>query len=326
MLTPLLLLFAGLVILTVGAELLVRGASKLALRFGMSALVVGLTVVAFGTSAPELAVTISASLGGNGAIAVGNIVGSNIFNVACILGVASLIYPLRVDAQVIRREMPIMLAVSLLFPLLLMSGNGITRWEGCLLFAGVVAYTALSIWLSKKETLVVVTSAAASAPTEAVGEVEGVPTSLPVLSVLILIGLGLLLLGSKLMVDNAVLLARRWGISDAIVGLTIVSAGTSLPELATSVVAALRKQADIAVGNIVGSNIFNVLCIGGAAGIVAPPVMAGGVTTTDFVFMIGTSLLVLPLMRTDFSIKRWEGAVLLACYVGYLFVIWPSES
>jgi len=320
MLPPLLLLFAGLVILTVGAELLVRGASGVALRFGMSALVVGLTVVAFGTSSPELAVTISASLSGSGAIAVGNIVGSNIFNVTCILGLASLICPLRVDAQVIRREMPIMVAVSLLFPVLLMTGNAIDRWEGLLLFTGVIGYTTVSIWLSKKETTVVVSANSAST------DGDGGTRSLAVLIVLILIGLGALLLGSKLMVDNAVLLARRWGVSDAIVGLTIVSAGTSLPELATSIVAALRKQADIAVGNIVGSNIFNVLCIGGAAGIVAPPVTSGGVTPTDFGFMVGTSLLVLPLMRTGFSIKRWEGAVLLACYLAYLIVIWPGGS
>ncbi len=323
MTTSFLFLLLGLVILTAGAEFLVRGASRLALRFGVNALVVGLTVVAFGTSAPELAVSTSAALQGNGEIAVGNIVGSNIFNVALILGLAALLCPLSVHVQIIRREMPIMLGASLLFPALLLTGGGLARWEGCLLFGAVIAYTVFAIRMARRET------AAAALLEGAVldPETEAAQRANPVgLVLFILAGLVLLVLGSKLMVDNAIIIARHWGVSDAIVGLTIVAAGTSLPELATSVVASFRKQTDIAIGNIVGSNIFNLLCIGGASGILAAPVSAGGVTTLDFGFMIGTSLLVLPLMRTGFSLKRWEGGLLMASYALYLFLIWPSAA
>jgi len=321
--TTFLILLLGLVILTAGAEFLVRGASRLALRFGVNSLVVGLTVVAFGTSAPELAVSTSAALQGNGEIAVGNIVGSNIFNVALILGLAALLCPLSVHVQIIRREMPIMLGASLLFPALLLTGGGLARWEGCLLFGGVIAYTVLAIRMARRETA----SAALLEGAVLDPETEAAQRANPVgLVLFILAGLVLLVLGSKLMVDNAIVIARHWGVSDAIVGLTIVAAGTSLPELATSVVASFRKQTDIAIGNIVGSNIFNLLCIGGASGILAAPVSAGGVTALDFGFMIGTSLLVLPLMKTGFSLKRWEGAVLIASYGLYLYLIWPSAA
>jgi len=315
---PLLLFVAGLGVLTAGAEFLVRGASRLALRYGVSPLVVGLTVVAFGTSAPELAVSVRAAFQGNGDIAVGNIVGSNIFNVAFILGLASLICPLSVHLQIVRREMPVMLVSAMIFVVMLANG-GIARWEGLLLLIAVIAYTALAIRVARSEP---------ASPGEVPDDLAVLGkerfNSVAVSAMLVITGLGLLVAGAALMVDNASLVARRLGVSEAAIGLTVVAAGTSLPELATSVVAALRRETDIAVGNIVGSNIFNVLCIGGVAGVIAPPVVATGITGVDFGFMLGTSFLVLPLMRTNFSISRWEGAVLLATYGLYLHLSWPS--
>ena len=312
MLSSIALLLLGLLILTLGAELLVRGASGLALRCGLSPLVVGLTVVAFGTSAPELAVSAKAALSGNSALAVGNIVGSNIFNVAVILGIAATICPLAVNLQVLRREMPIMLAASLLFLTFLSTGSGISSTEAGVLFAGIILYTALSIRAARRETSLTGSGQPSS------------PVRMSIALPMIIAGLGLLVGGARLMVHNATVIALTLGISQAVIGLTIVAAGTSMPELATSVVAAFRKQTDIAVGNIVGSNIFNLLSIGGAAGLLAPPLQATGISRVDFGFMLGTSVLLLPLMRTGLLIKRWEGTVLLAAYGVYLFLVWPK--
>lgn len=317
MLTPILLLVLGLVVLTGGAEALVRGASGLALRAGLSPLVVGLTVVALGTSAPELAVSVKSAWDGNGDIAAGNIIGSNIFNVAVILGLAAIVCPLKVHLQVLRWDMPVMLFVSVVGVVFFLTGGVLERGEAGILFAGILVYTALAVRMARRETQ--------DARAAAVGSEGGAPPaagSLAASSFLVLLGLALLVGGTELLVRNAVLIARALDLSDAVIALTIVSAGTSLPELATSVVAALRKQTDIAVGNIVGSNIFNLLSIGGLAGLIAP-IHVRGVGVTDFAFMLGTSALLLPLMRTGFVIKRGEGAVLLACYAAYLFCIWP---
>lgn len=309
MITSILLLVTGLIILTLGAEFLVRGASGLALRCGLSPLVVGLTVVAFGTSAPELAVSVKAALSGSGDLAIGNIVGSNCFNVAVILGLAAIVCPLSVHLQILRREMPIMLAVSAAFPWLVMH-HGLSRVEAAVLFAGIILYVGFSVWQSKREP-----EAAVPAPphTSRLGAALG----------LVIAGLLMLVGGARLMVDHAVIIASMLGISQAVIALTIVAAGTSMPELATSVVAALRKQTDIAVGNIVGSNIFNVLAIGGAAGLIAPPLSSADIGWVDYGFMLGLSFLLMPLMWTGFTLKRWEGALLLAVYVTYLYLLWP---
>ena len=313
MTASILLLILGLLILTLGAELLVRGASGLALRCGLTPLVVGLTVVAFGTSAPELAVSLKAGLSGSGDIAVGNIVGSNIMNVAVILGLAACICPLSVQWQVLRREMPVMLGASVLFVGFLVH-DGLARWEAGLLFGGVILYTWSSVRMARRETKA------------AIGEVPAVSSGPFGLALtFIIVGLAMLVGGAQLMVDNAIAIARVLGISEAVVGLTIVAAGTSMPELATSVVAALRRQTDIAVGNVVGSNIFNVLCIGGGTGIAAAPLQGNGVGWIDYGFMLGTSALLLPLMWTGFTIKRWEGIVLLGLYGTYLYFVWPSS-
>jgi len=319
MLLPSLFLLLGLVLLVAGAEALVRGASALARAAGIAPLVVGLTVVAFGTSAPELAVTLQAAAQGSGGLAVGNIAGSNLFNVAVILGLAAMVRPLSVHLQVVRVEMPLMLAASALFTAFCLSGAGIARWEGGVLLAGLAAYLTWQLRAAGREFL-----PAAAAVEPGPGNVPSRPrgggSGLAVL--LVLVGLGALLLGAKLLVDNAVLIARVLEVPEAVIGLTIVAAGTSLPELATSVVAAFRRETDMAVGNIVGSNLFNVLGIGGAAGL-AGPVALEGVAWTDLAAMGGVSLLVLPLMRSGFRLVRWEGAVLFALYCGYLALRWP---
>jgi cation:H+ antiporter len=311
-----LLLIFGLVLLTGGAEVLVRGASAIATRFGISDLVVGLTVVAFGTSAPELAVSVKAALAGQGGIAMGNVIGSNIFNVAAILGIAAMVCPLAVHRKVIRCDMPVMLGVSILFALLLMTGGGLARWEGAVLVAGLAAFTFSTVRLGKSET----------ALPEGVVPPPGPAVPAPRLWVsiaLVVLGLGLLVLGAQSLVNGAVIIARRLGMSEAVIGLTIVAAGTSLPELATSVVAALRRQTDIAIGNIIGSNIFNVLGIAGTAALVAP-INPQGIRGIDIGAMLVTSIVLLPLMKTGFRLVFWEGGALLACYAGYLWLVWPK--
>lgn len=319
MLLPFLLLLAGLIILVVGAELLVRGASGIARGFGLSPLVIGLTVVAFGTSSPELAVSLGAALRGSGDLAIGNIAGSNLFNIAVILGLSALFCPLVVHRQVIRIDMPIMLLATAVFTFFCYTASGVSRWEGAVLFVGVIAYTSFLIIKSRKEAQAV--PEAFESP-----EILMVPASPPpnpaVGIALVVAGLGGLMGGAHLLVQNAVLIASHFGVPEAVIGLTIVAAGTSLPELATSIVAAVKKEPDVAVGNIVGSNIFNILCIAGATGLVKP-IQLSQIEVLDFGAMILLSVLLLPLMKTGFRISRWEGAVLLAFYAVYLFLRWP---
>ncbi len=319
MLLSFLLLTVGLAVLVAGAESLVRGASGIARAAGLSPLVIGLTVVAFGTSAPELAVSIRSTLAGSGDLAIGNIAGSNLFNVAVILGLSALVCPLVVNLQVIRLDMPVMLAASAVFVGFYLSGGELARWEAGLLFAGAIFYTVLLVRMSRRE---VANSKEPSGEVQILAVPAEPPKRLWTQGLLVAAGLAGLVLGAHLFVENAVGIARTLEVSEAIIGLTIVAAGTSLPELATSVVAALRKETDVAVGNIVGSNLFNVLCIAGAAGLVRP-IGTGQISWLDFGFMLGTSALLLPLMRTGFRLVRWEGAVLLASYAVYLFLRWP---
>jgi cation:H+ antiporter len=260
----------GLVALVVGAELLVRGASKLALSFGISSLVVGLTVVAFGTSAPEMAVSVQSSWSGRVDIALGNVVGSNIFNVLVILGLSALVTPLVVHQQVIRQEVPVMIGVSLLLWALALDG-GISRWEGILLAALVVGYTVLLIRQSRRETAAVQAEVEAEYQEAFDGPPRGWDSHWGAQALLILAGLALLVAGAQWLVEAAVGFARQFGVSELIIGLTIVAAGTSLPEVATSVMAAIRGERDIAVGNVVGSNIFNILAVLGFPPAWPPP-------------------------------------------------------
>lgn len=309
------LLILGLVALTFGAEGLVRGSASLAIRLGLTPLIIGLTIVAFGTSTPELVVSLGASLNNQGDISIGNVVGSNIFNIGIILGLTALLCPVKVSLQIIKNDGPIMIAVSVL-SLFLISRGTISRLEGIALFAALVAYTVYSIWLAKKEV---------SSEIEQQFQ-EGVPSQSKSLYLdLSFIGGGLLLLvfGSRLLVISATDIARLLGISEAVIGLTIIAAGTSMPELATSIVAALRRHPDIAVGNIVGSNIFNILGIIGVASI-AKPLSATGITQLDLWVMVGFSVALLPLLYTDLKLQRWEGGLLLFGYTVYLWVLWPS--
>jgi cation:H+ antiporter len=313
----LLLFIAGLAALVVGANLLVRGASKLALSFGISPLVVGLTVVAFGTSAPEMAVSVGAVLNGQTDIAVGNVVGSNIFNVLFILGASALIVPLVVNVQLIRQEVPIMIGISLLLLALALDGR-LSLFDGALLFGLLLAYTTFLVIQSRRQTR------------EAQGDyAEGVKpaeagawdSKWPVQVLLIAAGLTALVFGSEWLVTASVAFAKALGVSDLVIGLTIVAAGTSMPEVAASITAAIKGERDIAVGNVVGSNTFNILgCLGlsslvsGAAGLQVPP----SVLAFDIWVMLAVALACLPVFMTGREIARWEGGVFVGYYAAYV--------
>lgn len=309
----------GLVILSlgllfVGAEGLVRGGASLGGRMGLSPLVIGLTVLAYGTSAPEMIVSTRLAASGQADLAVGNIVGSNLFNIGFILGLVALICPIRVQWQVIKLDAPVMVLVALAGAFLLWDGR-FGRLEGTMLVFLLLVYTTFNLWLAKK-----------APPAEVEAEFEGVMPAKRRAVWMDLVylgcGLGLLFLGSELLTTNASAIARNLGISEAVIGLTIVSAGTSMPELSTSVVAALRGQPDIAIGNVVGSNIFNVLGILGVAGLTSP-LRVEGINPLDYGAMIGFSLCLLPLLWSGLLLRRWEGAFLLGGYGLYLWVLWP---
>jgi cation:H+ antiporter len=318
----LLLFIAGLVALVAGAELLVRGASKLALSFGISPLVVGLTIVAFGTSAPEVAVSVGAVLDGKTDIAIGNVVGSNIFNVLFILGLSALITPLVVNIQLIRQEVPIMVGASLLLLALSLDGT-LGLLDSALLFGLLLAYTVFLVLQSRRETQAARDELAAEAKPATAGAWDA---RLPVQLVLIVVGLGLLVLGSDWLVSAAIVFAKALGVSDLVIGLTIVAAGTSMPEVATSITAAIKGERDIAVGNVVGSNTFNILGCLGVSGLVAGPtglVIAPSLLNFDIWVMIAVALACLPVFLTGREIARWEGGVFLlyyAAYVAYLIL------
>lgn len=307
----------GLVILSVGAEVLVRGASRLAAALGVSPLLVGLTVVAFGTSSPELAVSLQSALSGQPDLAVGNVVGSNIFNVLFILGLSALITPLVVDVQLIRQEVPLMIGVSLILLALGLDGRlGLT--DGLLLVTLMVAYTVFLVVQSRRQN--------AAAHAEYAAEVRpaepgGWDSRLPVQLLLVAGGLVLLVLGSEALVTAAIAFAKAMGVSDVVIGLTIVAAGTSMPEVAASVMAALKGERDIAVGNVVGSNLFNILgCLGisalaaGGTGLIIPP----SVLNFDIWVMLAVALACLPVMLSGREIARWEGGIFVLYYVAYV--------
>jgi cation:H+ antiporter len=310
MLLDLLLLAASLGVLFLGAEGLVRGAASLALRLGLTPLVVGLTVVAFGTSMPEMVVSVNAAMAGQGDIAVGNVVGSNSFNIGVILGLAALVFPVRVALPVLRLDAPIMVFVAA-FLLFFAWQGGIGRIEGVTLAIALVGYTAMNVILARKQ---------ATAEVNHEFE-EGVPARSGNLGkdlLFILGGLGLLILGSRWLVTAAVSIARAFDISEAVIALTIIAAGTSMPELATSVMAAIRKQPDIAIGNVIGSNIFNILGILGVAAMVRPLTFPG-IVPIDLLAMLAFSVLLVPMLWTSRTLQRIEGALLLAGYAAYVW-------
>ena len=307
---PTLSIFGGLVLLAAGAEGLVRGAASGARRMGLSPLLIGLTVVAYGTSAPELVVSVQAAVGGTPDVALGNVVGSNIGNIGLILGVAALMSPIRAKAQLLWVDIPIMIGVSALLLALLWDGV-IGRLNGGVLMLGAGAYTVVCIWGARDESQAVL---------EDLFD-DGVPAKGSLGRDLLfgIGGLALLVLGARFLVSGAVTVAEALDISTAVIGLTVVALGTSLPELATSVVAALRGQSDLALGNVVGSNVFNILGILGITACVQP-LDASGLSWLDGGVMMGFAVLTLPLIWFDYTFSRWEGAVLLGGYAAYVAV------
>ncbi|WP_454455010.1 calcium/sodium antiporter [Thauera phenylacetica] len=312
MLQQVLMFLAGLAVLVVGADVLVRGASRLAVSFGVSPLVVGLTVVAFGTSAPEMAVSVGSALAGSPDLAIGNVVGSNIANVLLILGISALITPLLVDEQIIRQEIPIMIGASALLVVMALDGN-IGLLESIALFGLVIAYTVFLVVQSRRASKSVQDEFETEIPTSTWDRHWAVQVGL------IVGGLAMLVVGADWLVDSAVAFARAFGVSDLVIGLTVVAVGTSMPEIATSIVAAMRGQRDIAVGNVVGSNVFNILAVLGAAGIasgVGLPVSEAA-RNFDLWVMLAVAFACLPIMITGREIARWEGVVFLAYYAAY---------
>ena len=312
MLQQVLMFAAGLAVLVVGADVLVRGASRLAVSFGVSPLVVGLTVVAFGTSAPEMAVSVGSALAGSPDLAIGNVVGSNIANVLLILGISALITPLLVDEQIIRQEIPIMIGASALLVVMALDGN-IGLLESIALFGLVIAYTVFLVVQSRRASKAVQDEFETEIPTSTWDRHWAVQVGL------IVGGLAMLVVGADWLVDSAVAFARAFGVSDLVIGLTVVAVGTSMPEIATSIVAAIRGQRDIAVGNVVGSNVFNLLAVLGAAGIAsgAGLPVSEAARNFDLWVMLAVAFACLPIMITGREIARWEGGVFLAYYAAY---------
>ena len=307
-------ILGGLILLAVGAEGLVRGSSSAALRMGVTPLVVGLTIVAFGTGSPEFAVSIGSALEGNSSLALGNVIGSNIANVALILGIAAVIKPLKVRAEIVRREAPIMVVITGLLWLLLYDGQ-ISRIDGVLLTTGAAAYTFLTYYLSKQKQTKVV---------EAEFEEAFEPTKQAVWLdvVLIIVGLGMLILGANLLLEGAVTIAKYFGLSEVIIGLTIVAVGTSLPELATSALAARKGEADVALGNAIGSNVLNILAVLGVTALILP-ISVEGVRTLDLGVMFGSAILLNVLLGRNFVLDRIEGSVMIIGYFIYIYTLLP---
>ncbi|MDP1562242.1 MAG: calcium/sodium antiporter, partial [Pirellulaceae bacterium] len=308
-------LILGLVALTVGAELLVRGASQLAIRFGISPLVVGLTVVAFGTSAPELVVSLGASIKGEADVAIGNVVGSNICNILLILGLSAIVVPLTVSKQLLRFDLPVMILVSALV-WVMSYDNSLSRMEGAILAVGIVVYTiwniATSRWKTKREAAAL--EAQAIVDGETVEEVvHGGWMGVVLNSIWIGLGLVLLATGADWFIDAAIELAVSLGVSQLVIGLTLVAIGTSLPEIFTSIIAAIRGQQDIAVGNVIGSNIFNILCVLGVSSVASQTgiIVSGEALIRDFPVMFGVAVLCIPVFVTGHRISRGEGLLFL---------------
>ncbi|MCB9078440.1 MAG: calcium/sodium antiporter [Anaerolineaceae bacterium] len=319
------LFIIGFVLLISGAEFLVRGASSLAMAIGISPLVVGLTVVAFGTSAPELAVTIQSTYAGQADLAVGNIVGSNIANILLVLGLAGLYGVLLVDKQLLRLELPLMVGASVALWLMGLDGT-ISHLDGIILFAVGITYTTYVIRKSRKQ----VKADKAAATHEADISVTPPPgTSHFITQIgLVLLGLVMLVLGSRWLIDGAVAVARILGVSELVIGLTIIAVGTSLPEIATSIIASIKNKGDIAVGNAVGSNIFNIVMVLGLGSAVSPAgiVVSPLAIRSDIPIMIAVAIICIPIFYTRYRIDRWEGGVLTLYYVIYTIYLFLSAT
>ncbi len=308
-------IIGGLVLLYFGADWLVKGAMTLAFNLGLSPLIVGLTVVALGTSVPEALVSVQAAIGHQGGIAIGNVVGSNILNIALILGLSALITPLKVDSHLVKADVPLLSGATFMLVVLLEDFH-ISRMEGAFLLLCIVGYIVGNILTVKKTT-----------PEE--NEIKGMEVPEDPGNnfwrdiALLIVGIITLGFGSNFLVTGAVDLARLWGLSEALIGLTIVSIGTGTPELATALMAAYRKSADLAIGNAVGSNLFNIMFVLGLAGLVAP-LDAIGINSSDLYVMLAVTILLLPTVWTGRILDRKEGFLFLAIYFGYLYYLWPA--
>ena len=305
----------GLVLLFFGADWLVQGAVTLALHLGLSPLIVGLTVVALGTSVPEALVSVQAALGHQGGIALGNVIGSNILNIALILGLSSLILPLKVDSRIVKADVPLLTGATFMLVVLLEDFH-ISRMEGAFLLLCIVFYVTGNIMTVKR-----------TSPEE--DKIEGMEIPEDSGKTLwrdvgfLILGIVTLGFGANFLVTGAVDLARIFGLSEALIGLTIVSIGTGTPELATALMAAFRKSPDLAIGNVVGSNLFNIMFVLGIAGLVAP-LDGKGISSIDLYVMLGVTILLLPTVWTGRILDRKEGFLFLAIYVGYMYHLWPA--
>lgn len=300
MLINIVLLVMGLVVVLKGADWLTDGAVNIASRFGVSQMVIGLTIVAMGTSMPELCVSMVSALKGTPDLAVGNVVGSNTLNTLLIVGCSALVAPIMVKRSSVRRDIPFAVLASLLMLIFCLDG-GIDRLDAALLFILFAVFMFITVKYGKNEGTEAKTTAA----------------PLGKAALLLVVGLVCLILGSNLFVDNASFIASTLGVSDAVIGLTIVAGGTSLPELATSMVSAKKGNSDIAIGNVIGSNVFNILMIIGVTGLVKP-MHIKGITLLDLIVMLASMLLLWFFCRTTYKVKRWEGAVLAISYIAYL--------
>lgn len=314
MTTSIFLILGGLIVLVLGGELLVRGASRLAALAGVSPLIIGLTVVAFGTSAPELAVSVKASFGGQADIAVGNVVGSSIFNILFILGISAIISPLVVSSQLVRIDVPIMIIASIAAWLFSMDGY-LSTLEGSILFLGLIGYLGWSIYQSQKENVYVQEEFNQEFSEQPKKTLAGICWE----GCLIVVGLVFLTYGAQWLVTGSSNIARSLGMSELLIGLTIVAVGTSLPEVATSIMASVRGERDIAVGNVVGSNIFNVMSVMGLSAIVSPTGIAisESALRLDMPIMIAACIACLPIFYIGHRIERWDGIVFFGYYIAY---------
>ncbi len=322
MLFTLLICVTGFILLYYSADRLVKGSSSLAQSLGITPIVIGLTVVAFGTSAPEFVVSLDSAITGKSMIAVGNVVGSNICNIALVLGITAIFQPVTGSRAVVKREIPVMLLIS--FYLLLISlDSRIGRIDGVTLFGGIIIYTLFNYFISRRESLPKSAEKAVNFESE-LKEIGYIP-SRPAQIVMIVIGIAGVIAGARMVVYSAVVIMTLLGASEKFIGLTIVAFGTSLPELATSVVAALRKEMDISIGNLLGSNVFNILSVLGAASIIKPISITGGFIESgliiDYIVMIITSFLPWIMMRRTLTVSRLNGLVLLLCYMGYILYL-----
>lgn len=332
--TPIVSLVGGFILLIIGGELLVRGAVRTAERLGVSPLIIGLTLVGFGTSAPEMAISVQAAMNGSPGIAIGNFVGSSISNILLILGTAAIFSPIVVSSIALKRDGSFVLLTACLFATtsLLLPFDATLGWCFLALLATYLAYA----WRQERvSTAEGHTSAYELA--EGYSQMRDPPgrgwmaarirrhAVIAAPLIMALAGLIIIIFGGHLLVDGAVRIAREYGISETVIGLTIVAIGTSMPEFVTSVVAALRGQPSVAVGNILGSNIYNILGVGGITAIMAPTIVPVQIVQYDNLVMVAACLLLLLFARTGFRINRMEGAVLLMCYAGYIFSLWPHQ-